>query len=252
MLMRTLESALNIKISFVIPTLNEEKTLEKTLRHISDYHGPHETIISDGGSTDRTLEIARTYTDKIVQHPGAHAQTIARGRNEGASLATGDFIVEMDADSHFPNINKFFAAIIEVFKKNPSVVGATTWFRVYPGDETFLDRLIFKIAGAVTLIINNYLGLGCTCGGEFQMIRADAFRQIGGYNEKLVAMEDVEMFSRLKKIGRIHFEKRLFIYHSGRRAHILGWSNSIITFIFNCLFLLAFGEVRSSTWNIVR
>jgi hypothetical protein len=158
----------------------------------------------------------------------------------------------MDADSHFPNINGFFASITDVFNKNPDVVGATTWFRIYPRDETFSDRLIFKIMGAVSLVLNNYLGLGCACGGEFQMIRTDSFRQIGGYKDNLIAMEDLEMFSRLRKIGRIYFEKRLFIYHSGRRAHILGWSHSIANFIVNSVFLLAFIRVRSSKWEIVR
>ncbi len=239
-------------ISFVIPTYNEEKTIERALLHISKYLGPHETIISDGGSTDRTLEIARKYTDKIVYNKGLRKQTIAEGRNNGAFLASNEFIVEMDADTRIPNINKFFAAIVNVFNRNPKVVGATTWFRVYPQDETFLDRLVFGFTGMVSLLLNNYFGLGCTCGGEFQMIRTKAFRRIGGYNESLVAMEDVELFSRLKNIGRIYFAKSLSIYHSGRRAHILGWSRSILIFIINGITLLVSGNVRSKMWQLVR
>ena len=239
-------------ISFIIPTLNEEKVIEETLRNLSSYHNSHEIIISDGGSTDLTLEITKNYNCKIVQHLETHKQTIAEGRNEGAFLSVGNYIVEMDADTRFPNINEFFRIMVDVFDKNPNIVGATTWFRVYPEDETFFDRLIFRITCMVSLVLNNYLGLSSTRGGEFQMVRADAFRKIGGYNKNVVAMEDNEMFSRLRKLGRIYFEKDLFIYHSGRRAHILGWPRLIFTFIINSFYLLVFKKVKSKTWKVVR
>jgi glycosyltransferase involved in cell wall biosynthesis len=63
-------------ISFVIPSLNEEATIEKTLLWISKYSGEKEIILSDGRSTDKTLEIARKYTDKIVIYEGTERQTI--------------------------------------------------------------------------------------------------------------------------------------------------------------------------------
>jgi len=68
-------------ISFIIPTLREESSLEKTLNWLSTYTGENEIIISDGGSTDKTLEIARKYTDKIIVYEGTKRQTIGMGRN---------------------------------------------------------------------------------------------------------------------------------------------------------------------------
>ena len=99
-------------ISFVIPTLNEEKEIENTFRNLSLYSGAHEVIVSDGGSTDKTLEIARKYDVKIVEHKAEHRQTIAEGRNAGADIALGEYIVTMDADTRFPDINNFFENII--------------------------------------------------------------------------------------------------------------------------------------------
>jgi len=238
-------------ISFVIPTLNEERTLEATLRSLAQYSGEHEVIVSDGGSTDRTLEIAEQYADKVVRHAGPRRQTIAEGRNQGALLAAGDFIVEMDADTRFPNIDRFFSTILGAFD-DPTVVAATAWFRVYPEDETLADRAIFWTMGAASLVLDNCLGSSCTCGGEFQMIRTEAFRRVGGYDNDLVAMEDVELFRRLRRLGRIHFQKDLFIYHSGRRAHILGWPRSIATFVVNSLYFAVFRKTRSKAWEPVR
>ena len=72
---------------------HKEKTIEETFRNLSGYKNSYEIIISDGGSTDRTLEIAQKYNCKIVKHSLSHRQTIAEGRNEGAFLSAGDYIV---------------------------------------------------------------------------------------------------------------------------------------------------------------
>jgi glycosyltransferase involved in cell wall biosynthesis len=239
-------------ISFIIPTLNEEKTIEETLRLLQLYKGSYEVIISDGGSTDKTLEIARKYTASILEHREIHRQTIAEGRNVGAFSSCGQYIVEMDADTHFPDINNFFDTIIKKFEDDPKIVGATTWFRVYPQDETLLDKLIFSISGFFSLVMNNYFKLSSTSGGEFQMMRADAFREIGGYNKEIVSMEDNEMFSRLRTKGYIYFANDLYIYHSGRRAHILGWPYMIGQFILNSFFLLLFKKTANKVWKVVR
>lgn len=239
-------------ISFIIPTLNEEKTIEETLRLLQLYEGSHEIIVSDGGSTDKTLEISRKYTTNIIEHRGIHRQTIAEGRNAGAFGSRGEYIVELDADTHIPDINNFFDTIIKKFEDNPKIVGATTWFKVYPQDETFLDNLIFSISGFFSLIMNNYFKLSSTSGGEFQMIRADAFREIGGYNKEIVSMEDNEMFSRLRTKGYIYFANDLYIYHSGRRAHILGWPYMIGQFILNSFFLILFKKTANKVWKVVR
>ena len=239
-------------ISFIIPTLNEEKTIEETLQLLLEYRGSSEIIISDGGSTDKTLEIARKYTNNIIEHKGLHRQTIAEGRNNGAFSSVGQYIVELDADTHIPNINYFFETMIKKFEDNPKIVGATTWFKVYPKDETFMDSLIFFLTGAISLVFNNYLKLSSTSGGEFQMMRSGAFRAIGGYNKDIVSMEDNEMFSRLRTKGYIYFANNLYIYHSGRRAHILGWPYMIGQFFLNSFFLIVFKKTANKVWKIVR
>ena len=77
------------------------------------------------------------------------------------------------------------------------------------------------------------------------MMRAQAFLSIGGYDKEMVAMEDNEMFSRLRTKGRIYFANDLFIYHSGRRAHILGWPYMIGQFFVNSFYLLFFKKVMN-------
>jgi len=68
-------------ISFIIPTLCEESVIENTLQCINKYSGEKEIIISDGNSQDKTIEIAKRYTDKIIVYKGEKRQTIGMARN---------------------------------------------------------------------------------------------------------------------------------------------------------------------------
>ena len=95
-------------ISIIIPTLNEESVLEETLKNIRKIKStPYELIISDGNSTDRTVEIAQKYTDNIVVYKGEERQTIAGGRNLGAGIAGGSCLVFQDADVVVPDPDVF-------------------------------------------------------------------------------------------------------------------------------------------------
>ena len=85
-------------LSFIIPTLNEHQTIERTLRCLSAYSADHEIIVSDGNSSDDTVEICRRFTDRIVVHEQSRRQTIAEARNLGAAAARGDYLVFVDAD----------------------------------------------------------------------------------------------------------------------------------------------------------
>ena len=86
-------------ISVIIPTLNEEKALPETLRHLLGQPGDFEVIVVDGGSADRTGEIVRG-------EPRVRLLTAPKGRasqmNTGAQHATGDWLLFLHADTLLP------------------------------------------------------------------------------------------------------------------------------------------------------
>lgn len=130
-------------ISFIIPTLCEESILEKTLQWLSTYTREKEIIISDGRSDDRTLDIARKYTDKIIIYEGTERQTIGMGRNLGASIATGEYLVFLDADVTILDPDAFFTEALAIMQSTPNSVALTAPLRVLPEMETWADRIIF-------------------------------------------------------------------------------------------------------------
>ena len=80
-----------MKLSIVIPTLKEEGFIAGTIEQFSALTIEHEVIVSDGGSTDRTVEVATPLADKVITMQGGKP-TPSRQRNDGARLATGEFL----------------------------------------------------------------------------------------------------------------------------------------------------------------
>jgi len=239
-------------ISFVIPTLNEEKILERTLLSIRQMDSlKYEIIVSDGGSSDRTLAIARRYADIVVEKSGDHRQTIAEGRNEGAARASGQFLVFLDADVFIENMNDFFERTLKRFTDDPKLVALTAPLLVLRAERTKAD-FFFSWVYVIFLFVMNNLLRSPVSQGEFQMVRTSAFRHIEGYDKTIVAAEDMELFMRLSKIGRIRFETSLVVYHTGRRAHKIGWLRMWRSWIHNGLSVKYRRRSVAKEWEVIR
>lgn len=239
-------------ISIIIPTLNEESILEKTLKDLENgFTIPHEIIVTDGKSTDRTIEIARKYADKVIVYSGTARQTIAMGRNDGAAEATGDFLAFMDADCTIPKPDEFFTMALKYFTDNPRLVALTPKIKVLPQFETFGDRFFFGMLNFNKWWLNNILHRG-ESGGELQFMPRSAYDKVGGFRGDLVTREDADMFLRLSKIGRTLYDSSLIVYHTGRRAHKIGWSKLMWDWTLNTVWVMLFNKAHAEEWKVVR
>lgn len=239
-------------ISIIIPTLNEESVIEKTLTSLrSKLTIPHEIIISDGHSKDRTAEIARKYADKVIVYAGEKRQTIAEGRNDGAKAGKGEFLVFMDADCTIKDPDPFFDKILKHFGRDPKLVAVNVAIRVLPEFETPADWVVFNLFNDYLWFVNDILHIGMSA-GEFQMIRKEVFDRLGGYDPKLVASEDVDLFSRLSKVGCVRYEKGLVIYHTGRRAHKIGWPKLLSLWFLNTVSMMFRRRAFVKEWKPIR
>lgn len=86
-----------MNLTIIVPTLNEEKDLADTLRSIKDL--ANEIIVIDSGSTDRTVEIAKSFGAKVTDHPFI---SFSDTRNFADRQARGDWILSIEADVTTP------------------------------------------------------------------------------------------------------------------------------------------------------
>lgn len=108
-----------MKISVVIPTYNEEKGIKQCIDSIfANTEQPYEVIVADGGSSDKTVEIAKAAGAIVFDNPN---RTAASGRNVGISHATGDIIAFTDGDNYVDI--KWLESIRKAFEDDETVEG---------------------------------------------------------------------------------------------------------------------------------
>lgn len=239
-------------ISIIIPTRNEEKIIERTLSNLkNNLTIPHEIIVSDGNSTDATVAIAQKYADKIVIQDKQRPKTIGTGRNQGAEAASGEYIVFLDADCTIPNPDAFFTRALAYFETHPKTVALCARLKVLPKHVTRMDKIVFACVNVTYAFFNNILGIGAIS-GEFMMIKKAAFQKVGGFKERLVAAEDLNLFYTLSRIGRTHLLQSLVVFHTSRRAHAIGWPRLLWGWLTNTISLIFRHKAASKEWKVIR
>jgi glycosyltransferase involved in cell wall biosynthesis len=206
-----------VKVSLVIPAYNEEKLLPATLDSIRwaaeafrSRGWDHEIIVCDNNSKDRTSEIARARGAHVAFEP---INQIGRARNRGAGAATGDWMIFVDADSH-PS-RELFADVAEVIAAGRCLAGGST---VRLDEPHFAWKVLTGLWNVISRVKK-------WAPGSFIFCETAAFREVGGFSEKLFASEELELFQRLHKLARAR-KKTIVILHrhplvtSARKVHL--------------------------------
>lgn len=143
-------------ISVVIPTLNSSSFLEKCLFSISKQKYPKqklEIIVSDGGSTDDTLKVAKKYNAKIVYNK---LKTAESGKAAAVKVAKGDLIALIDSDNILPNAH-WFLDMVKPFEDKEIILAEPIKY-THRKSDPLLTRY-FALLGMndpICLFIGNY------------------------------------------------------------------------------------------------
>jgi len=201
-----------MRFSIIMPVLNEEAVLEKQLCQLARVCAPHdcELLIVDGGSVDATVAIAQRYGQVISSPRGRAAQM-----NRGAAVATGDILLFLHADSLLPD-DAFMA--IERACAAPGVVGGA--FRLCFN----CHKLAYRLVASTTNLRSRWRGI--FTGDQAYFVQAESFRAIGGFAD-MALMEDLEIITRLRKIGKMVLLS-LYVTTSARRHEKNGLARTVL------------------------
>jgi rSAM/selenodomain-associated transferase 2 len=175
-------------ISVVIPTLNEETNLPVTLRQLAE-HPDVELIVVDGGSTDRTVEIAQQFTPYVfVTRPGR-----AHQMNSGARHATGDILLFLHADTFL-----LPGALDEIQRRiiGDGALGGA--FDLHIDSPRRLCKLVARIASRRSRLLQ------LPYGDQGVFVWRQVFELLGGFPD-IPIMEDIAFARLLRREGRLTF-----------------------------------------------
>lgn len=184
--------------SLIIPAWNEAEFLPDTLLSLqdaiekleaqSDYRC--ELIVVDNNSTDNTAKVAAEHGAIVVFE---ELNQIARARNRGASIAHGEHLIFLDADSRCTTT--LLKHVLDCLALGKTVGG---------GSIIAPDKVLHG-AALRTITIWNWLAVrGKLAAGCFVFCRKDAFDAIGGFSTRVYAGEEIYLSRALKKWGRRH------------------------------------------------
>lgn len=177
-------------ISVIIPTLNEEESLPRTLACLSA-SAFTEIIIVDGGSTDGTLNVAREF---CVRTANARVITSPQGRarqmNEGAQASQGEILLFLHADTQLPSQA---GRIVESALAKRNAVGGR--FDVRFDNSSAWSRIISSFMNQRSRLT------GIMTGDQALFVRRQIFELLRGFAQ-IPLMEDIEFSSRLQQTGR--------------------------------------------------
>ncbi len=219
-------------ISVVIPTYNEEKNIATCLKSLNKQtisRQNFEIIVVDGHSTDKTVDIAKEFADKIIMQK---TRWIAGARNDGIHAANYGIIACTDADCivsecWLEEISK------SLCKKN---VAAVFGPNVPPRNNNIIFILFFSIINKSSALLNK-LNIHLIFTSNFAF-KKRPFLEAGGFSD-ISMLEDFEVGFRIKRKGIIAFNKNMVVTYNLRRYKKYGSIKLSFQILYNVLRILA-------------
>lgn len=211
-----------MKVSIIIPVLNEAEHIADTLISLASYRSQgHEVVVIDGGSNDDTVSISQQYADRVLRSDAGRAMQM----NSGIDEASGDALLFLHADTRLPAdaVAKLIHALEDGY----------FWgrFNVRLSGKHFMFRIIERMMNLRSCIT------GIATGDQAIFVSHESIEIVGAY-PRLPLMEDIVFSKRLRELGRPACIRQQVVTSSRRwedkgilRTMLLMWRLRLLFFL---------------------
>lgn len=206
-------------VSVIVPCRNEEKNIGNCLLSIKNQSYKNiEIIVVDDNSTDRTVEVSKKFTDKVIVNKNCLERS--KSRNLGASKSVGKYLLFLDADMILGK-DVVFGAAKEIEKDDKLlglyiseiILGNNFWQKCRRLERSFYDGTV----------------VDCV-----RFVKKDVFDRMGGFDEKLTGPEDWDFDKRVRKEGKVKLLGNVDFEKLNKFANSLDYKNSFVDKLFLC------------------
>ncbi len=211
-----------MKVSVIIPALNEEKEIEKCLISLKNQtYKDFEIILGDGNSEDKTRKIASAYVDKIIIEKRRSA---AFQRNVAISVAKGDLLIFTDADSISDKFR--IERIVKAFEKDKDLIAVQGMCLPQSNIvEKTLSFILLSILFPISFLIRKPFVIGSNIAAKREVVL-----KVKGFDTNLKLSEDTDFINKCFKYGKVGLVLNSIVYTSVRRIKKMGILNAFLFF----------------------
>lgn len=207
----------NPKVTVVIPSYNQAKYLEETIKSVLSQNVSVEVVVVDGGSDDNSLEIIKRYGPYLFWWRSSKDDGQAAAINEGVSKGTAPYVCWLNSDDLL--LSDGLSILIEAMENTPSAPA------VY-GKCIVVDKMGKKKKEYWTARFSEkHLANRCFIAQPATMIRRDAWEKVGGLDENLHMSLDYDLWWRLyKNYGCLNYTEKVVAatrYHFETKTNLL-------------------------------
>lgn len=216
-----------VKISVVVPTMNEEKYIQPCIDALAKQTYRDFEVVAIDASTDSTPEICAKAGWKIIKQV---SKGISLARAEGIAATAGEIVACVDADTA-PE-PQWLERVAKIFENEKAVCA---YGPVYSRDCGPLFKALSNIGYNIIFLNFCRLVRRDNISGQNFAIRKSAYNAVGGFRADLVTAEDVDLGIRVRKLGKVVFDRKMAVHTSARRIlaegvlHFLG--HNILNYI---------------------
>ena len=201
-------------VSIIVPTLEEENNIRKCLDSVTKLDYPnYEVLVVDGGSKDKTAEIAESYGVKVIVDANLPTGWIGKsyGCHVGYTNAKGEVLLFTDADTkHKPEslritVSQLLGADVALFSMLPYLEA----YRFYEYFPSYLYFLSYLCGGPREDVNNKYNKDSFIASGQYMLFTREGYEELGGHTAISSSLvEDVALakLTKEKELGLSYFD----------------------------------------------